>query len=111
MLALIYLGLALCLGDFLCRRFYRFVSVPHRCATAVLVGLLVSSWFTYLGGLAFARFWRPLLWGNALFFLTAIGVLILAQMETQNFENETGRNRESHCGHLLLAAPKRLKLG
>ena len=48
MLALIYLALAICLGDFLCRRFYRFVSVPHRCATAVLVGLLVSSWFTYL---------------------------------------------------------------
>ena len=65
----------ICLGDFLCRRFYRFVSVPHRCATAVLVGLLVSSWFTYLGGLAFARFWRPLLWGDALFFVTAIGVL------------------------------------
>jgi hypothetical protein len=54
MLALIYLGLACCLGDFLCRRFYRFVSVPHRCATAVLVGLLISSWFTYLAGLAFA---------------------------------------------------------
>ena len=75
MLALIYLALAISLGDLLCRRFYRFASVPHRCATAVLVGLLVSSWFTYLGGLAFARFWRPLLWGDALFFVTAIAVL------------------------------------
>jgi DNA-binding beta-propeller fold protein YncE len=75
MLALIYLTLAICLGDLLCRRFYRFVSVPHRCATAVLVGLLVSSWFTYLTGLAFARFWRPLLWGDALFFVIAIVVL------------------------------------
>src|SRR6185436_16246418 len=75
MLALIYLGLAIFLGDLLCRRFYRFVSVPHRCATAVLVGLLVSSWFTYLAGLAFARFWRPLLWGDALFFVAVILVL------------------------------------
>jgi hypothetical protein len=75
MLALIYLALAVCLGDFLCRQFYRFVSVPHRLGAAVLVGLLVSSWFTYLAGLTFAHFWRPLLWGDALFFVTAIGVL------------------------------------
>jgi DNA-binding beta-propeller fold protein YncE len=75
MLALIYLTLAICLGDLLCRRFYRFVSVPHRSAAAVLVGLLVSSWFTYLAGLAFARFWRPLLWGDVLFFVAAIVVL------------------------------------
>ena len=39
MLALIYLGLAIYLGDLLCRRFYRFVSRPHRWAAAVLVGL------------------------------------------------------------------------
>ena len=58
MLALIYFGLAACLGDFLCRRFYQFASVAHRCAAAILVGLLVSSWFTYLAGLAF--FWPGL---------------------------------------------------
>ena len=75
MLALIYLGLAICLGDFLCRRFYRFVSVAHRFAAAILVGLLVSTWFTYLAGLAFARASRPLLWGNLLFFVTALAVL------------------------------------
>jgi DNA-binding beta-propeller fold protein YncE len=75
MLALIYLGLAVCLGDLLCRRFYRFVSVPHRCAAAVLVGLLLSSWFTYLAGLLFAHTQQPLLWGNLLFFATAVAVL------------------------------------
>ncbi len=75
MLALIYFGLSICLGDFLCRRFYRFVSVAHRFAVAILVGLLVSSWFTYLAGLAFARASRPLLWGNLLFFVTAVAVL------------------------------------
>jgi len=75
MLALIYLGLAICVGDFLCRRFYQFVSVAHRWAAAILVGVLVSSWFTYLAGLAF--FWaaRPLLWGNLLFFVTAVALL------------------------------------
>ena len=55
MLALIYFALVACVGDFLCRRFYQFESVAHRCAAAILVGLLVSTWFTYLVGLAF--FW------------------------------------------------------
>src|SRR5438094_1389809 len=75
MLALIYLALAIYLGDFLCRRFYRFISVAHRLAAAVLVGLLVSSWFTYLAGLLFTRAQQPLLWGNLLFFLATIAVL------------------------------------
>src|SRR5882724_6207795 len=75
MLAVIYLGLAICVGDFLCRRFYRFVSVAHRCAAAILVGLLVSSWFTYLTGLAFWWTSRPLLWGNLLFFVAAVALL------------------------------------
>jgi hypothetical protein len=75
MLALIYFALAICVGDFLCRRFYRFVSVVHRCAAALLVGLLISSWFTYLAGLAFAWTARPLLWGNLLFFLAVLALL------------------------------------
>ena len=39
------------------------------------MGLLVSSWFTYLAGLAF--FWtsRPLLWANLLFFVAAVALL------------------------------------
>src|SRR5438046_9738244 len=75
MLALIYFTLAACVGDFLCRRFYQFESVAHRCAAAMLVGLLVGSWFTYLAGLAF--FWtsRPLLWANLLFFVAAVAFL------------------------------------
>ena len=75
MLALIYFALAACVGDFLCRRFYQFESIAHRCAAAILVGLLVSSWFTYLAGLAF--FWtsRPLLWANLLFFVAAVALL------------------------------------
>ena len=34
MLALFYLGLAIAVGDLLCRRFYRFVSIAHRWAAA-----------------------------------------------------------------------------
>src|SRR5215467_3987946 len=75
MLALIYFALAALVGDSLCRRFYQFESFAHRCATAILVGVLVSSWFTYLLGLAF--FWtpQPLVWANLIFFATAIGLL------------------------------------
>ena len=75
MTALIYLILAACVGDFFCRRFYQFESVAHRCAAAILAGLLISSWFTYLTGLAF--FWtsRPMVWANLLFFTAAIAVL------------------------------------
>jgi DNA-binding beta-propeller fold protein YncE len=75
MLALIYFALAICVGDFFCRRFYRFVSVAHRCAAALLVGLLISTWFTYLAGLAFAWTARPLLWANLLFFLAVLALL------------------------------------
>src|SRR5882762_9591551 len=75
MMALIYLILAACVGDFLCRRFYQFASVAHRCAAAILSGLLISSWFTYLAGLLFARARQPLLWGNLLFGIAAIAVL------------------------------------
>src|SRR6266513_5097342 len=77
MLALIYLGLVVYLGDRLCRRFYRFVSFPHRCAAAILVGLLVSSWFTYLAALAFARASKPLLWADLLFFAVAAAAISL----------------------------------
>ena len=77
MLALIYLGLAVSVGDHLCRRFYRFVSFPHRCAAAILVGLLVSSWFTYLAALAFARASKPLFWADLLFFVVAATAISL----------------------------------
>src|ERR1700756_5512547 len=75
MLVLIYLALAVCVGDFLCRCSYQFKSVAHRCAAAILVGLLVSSWFTYLTGLAFFKTSRPLLWANLIFSVAAIAVL------------------------------------
>jgi hypothetical protein len=60
MLALIYLALAIYIGDFLCRRFYRFVSIGYGSAAAVITGLLISSLFSYLSGLLFARAKQPL---------------------------------------------------
>jgi DNA-binding beta-propeller fold protein YncE len=72
MLALIYLGLAVHLGDQLCRRFFRFVSVAQRCASAVLVGLLVSTWFTYLAAWVFGRTQRPMLWGDLCFLALSV---------------------------------------
>jgi Uncharacterized conserved protein len=75
MLALLYLALTIYLGDLLCRRFYRFVSVYHRWAAAVLVGILLGTWFTYLAGLAFAHTAKPLLWADLLFFATGIGII------------------------------------
>jgi DNA-binding beta-propeller fold protein YncE len=73
MFALIYLALAIALGDLICRHFYRFLSVPHRWAAAILVGILVSTWFTYLAGLGFAHTAEPLLSADLLFFVVAAG--------------------------------------
>ena len=75
MLALIYLALAIAVGDLLCRRFYRFVSVPHRWAAAVLVGIFLSTWFTYLAGLAFAHTDDALLWADLLSLVVASGAI------------------------------------
>ena len=95
MLALIYLVLAGCVGDFFCRRFYQFASVAHRCAAAILVGLMASSWFTYLIGLAF--FWtsRPLLWANLLSFITAIAVLSWPTWKKRIVKRKIARVRET----------------
>ena len=74
MLALVYLAVAICLGDRICRRFYSFISTPHRWAAALIVGLLVAAWLTYLTALPFARAALPLFWGNLCFFIIAIAV-------------------------------------
>src|SRR6476646_62840 len=90
MLALIYFILAALVGDFLCRRFYQFESAAHRCAAAILVGLLVSSWFTYLVGLAF--FWapQPLLWANLLFFAGAVALLTWPKWKGRILKSTSG---------------------
>jgi sugar lactone lactonase YvrE len=86
MLALIYLALAIAVGDLLCRRFYRFVSVPHRCAAATLVGLVLGTWFTYLAGLACYRTAEPLLWADILFFVAAPAAIFWLSRKSPNVQ-------------------------
>ena len=74
MLALVYLSVAVCLGDRICRRFYAFVSIPHRLAAAFIVGMLVAGWITYLTALAFGHTSLPMFWGDLCFFGVAIAV-------------------------------------
>jgi DNA-binding beta-propeller fold protein YncE len=75
MFALLYLALAIYLGDQLCRRFLRYVSVAQRCATAVIAGVLVSTWFTYCAAWLFKGTKTPLLWGDLCFFAVGIGLV------------------------------------
>ena len=91
MLALIYLGLAIALGDVLCRRFYRFVSMAHRWAAAVLVGVLLSTWFTYLAGLAFSHLAEPLLSADLLFFIVAASAIFWLSRKVGKVETITPR--------------------
>src|SRR5436190_20515158 len=77
MFALLYLLLAIYLGDQLCRRFFRFISVAQRCASAVLVGLLLSTWLTYIASWCFGKARTPLLWGDLCFFAIALGTIWL----------------------------------
>jgi len=75
MLALLYLAAMTYFGDRIARCFYRFISFQQRVATAFLVGLLLSTWITYLGSLTFARSAQPLIMGNIIFVL-ALGLAI-----------------------------------
>ena len=67
MFALIYLAVMIVFGARLCGRFWAFSSPLHRWSASFLVGLLCSTWVTYLLALAFAWSAKPLLWANILF--------------------------------------------
>src|SRR5262249_53770236 len=76
MLAVVYLGLAICVGGRLFGYFFRYVSTGHRWATGTLIGLLLSACFTYLTARHFASASNPLLWGDMIFFAVAAIFLI-----------------------------------
>src|ERR1043166_4598978 len=71
MLAILYLLVAVWVGDVLCRRFLAFASVLHRLSCAVVVGLVVSTRGNYLAAARpvcfFPRWPVPLMSGNLLF--------------------------------------------
>jgi len=76
-LAVVYLILLVLLGDEICRRFFTFISVPHRFASAFITGMLVSSWFTYLSAALFSGTSSPMVWGNVVFFVASIAAIYL----------------------------------
>jgi len=75
MFAILYVIIIFILGDSICRRFFSFVSTPHRVAAAFLTGLLMSSWMSYFLGLLFYWTTSPLLWGNIVFFIVSIAII------------------------------------
>lgn len=90
MLAIVYLFVMIALGDAICRRFYAFVSLPHRFAVAFLSGLLISSWWTYGAAWLFSGYSSPMLWGNLVYFITAIGVILWLRQMPQADEPRIG---------------------
>ena len=103
MLALIYLGVAICVGDRLCGRFYRSVSAAHRWASAVLVGLLLSTCFTYLAARHLAGARNPLLWGDILFFAAAAIFLLKCSPKRASVPMEPQSSRSARWDWVILA--------
>lgn len=78
MLALVYLTVAVILGACICRRFYCFNSLLHYLAASFLVGLVLSTWATYIFALLLAWTDKPLLGANLIFFaLAGLAIYIL----------------------------------
>ena len=75
MLAIIYLAAATYFGDCICRRF--FISLQHRIATAFLVGVLLSTWITFLAAVALHKISQPLIGANLVFLILFIGVVLV----------------------------------
>lgn len=88
MLAIIYLAAATYFGDCVCRRFFRFISLQHRIATSFLVGLLLSTWITFLAAIAFHKTSRPLIAANLVFLVLVIGVVLFTRRWPAKRENE-----------------------
>ena len=72
MLALFHLVIAIVLGALICRRFYRFASPLYYVTASFLIGILLSTWFTYLFALLLTWSKKPLVGAAILFFLLAI---------------------------------------
>jgi hypothetical protein len=88
MLAIIYLAAATYFGDCICRRLFRFISLQHRIATAFLVGLLLSTWITFLAATAFHKTNQPLIAANLVFLVLFIAVVLLTRRWPARMENE-----------------------
>jgi hypothetical protein len=73
MIALLYLAILVFFGDALARRWFTFVSLPHRIATSFLVGLLTGTWISYLASLVASGASDPMAVGGL---ASALGMLV-----------------------------------
>lgn len=72
MLTLLYLFIALLVGNTICRRLFVFTSAPHRIAANFLIGILACTIVSYLLALAFSGTDHPMAFGNIAFFVLAM---------------------------------------
>jgi hypothetical protein len=77
MLAIVYLAVATYFGDLICSRFFRSISIQQRIATGFLVGLLLSTWITFLAAVLFHGMSQPLIVAN-LIFAVVFGAVVLS---------------------------------
>src|ERR1043165_6838971 len=61
MLAIVYLAAATTIGDQICSRLFRFISLQHRLAAGFLVGLLLSTWITFVAAVVVHGAGQPLI--------------------------------------------------
>ncbi len=97
-LAFVYIAVIVFLGDLICRRFFSFVSLQQRLATAFLSGFLLSSGITYLFALLFAGTPQPLLWANLLFLALSFGLLVF--LRRGGYKEQPG---DGALGHIFRA--------
>lgn len=76
MLALAYLAVVIAAGDALAGRRFRYVSWSHRMATAILVGLPIGAFASYLVALALQDLDDPLLPANAIVAVALLGLTV-----------------------------------
>jgi hypothetical protein len=92
MLAFLYLAAATYFGDVISRRFFSFLSIQHRIATAFLVGLLLSTWITFLTAVLFHGMSQPLVAANLLFVaLFVVVVVVSRRWPSKNIDVDPGR--------------------
>lgn len=96
MLAILYLVAATYFGDCICRRFFRFISIQHRLATSFLVGLLLSTWITFLAAVAFNWLGQPLIAANLIFLLLFAAVFYFSRRSPAPVTEEPVRPPGSH---------------
>ncbi|HYN70153.1 MAG TPA: NHL repeat-containing protein, partial [Candidatus Eisenbacteria bacterium] len=79
MVAVAWLALAVLFGDAIASPFFDYVGRMHRWATALLVGVFVGTWLTYLPGVVFRGVEQPLIPANAIA-LWIMGAVVLLRL-------------------------------